>query len=345
MNPLWNQRAVDGLFQNLAAGSFRPAGLQEIATFFGLLALIGLALWWSSRVVSDRLQRRRREHSRNLTSNAVEQLGLAPSDARLAAALAETLEAPLHEGHTVLTKEVVFRATRRSLVAQKPLAAHALTAFRARLGFPARGAGLILDTSAEIPAGALLHCIDQPTSLQVVRVESAGFWVEARGTMPAQGREFVAALHRSEGYYLLTTTVLQDRAGVFLLQHCPNLIRRQRRQDFRYSIRVPVSIDRRPTETMNLSAGGVCLRGPVSVYEEGDTVQLRFPSLLSDDTSIQARVVTSDAAVVRLVFAEGQTGRCDTLLRNCIRAVRERDLELARDAPAVCLTTGSGDSR
>ena len=326
MNHFWNQRAVDGLFQNLAAGSFRPASMLEVGWFVGLVVIVTVAVWWSGRVIRHRSLGRRREISRVLTGGAMRQLGLAPSDIRLAEALAETLREPEHNGHNVLLRESVFRATRRALLLEKPRAAFALTAFSARLGFPPRRAGLLLENSAEIPPGSLLRSTDGH-GFRVVRTEPAGIWVAPLSPTPPPGRVFSVELHRPEGLYRLSTTIKQSDQALCLLQHCPRLERQQRRRHFRYAIRYPIVIDGRPAQTRDLSAGGVCLSGGRGGYETGQSVRLQFPGWLPDDVGLSAVIVAFEKDNTRLAFGPGQTGRCDLLLRHCIRAVRARDAE------------------
>ncbi len=332
MNTFWNQQAVDGLFQNLAAGSFRPAGPREVALLLGLVVVVLVALAWSSWLVRTRIAARRRATSARLKGVATARHRLLPSDAPLVEALAGTLADPESLGHRVLLNEPTFRASRRLLLDRRPHTGFALTAFSTRLAFPPRRPGLLLENSAEIPIGTVLLSAGGDFRLVVSRIDESGVWsVAAEGHAPPSGRALVLTLHRPEGLYLFRSAVKFVEHGTCLLQHAAVLERQQRRRHFRHELRIPMQIDRAATHTLDVSAGGLRARALGNEPSADQVVALSFPSLPELPRSLRGTIVSADGGGVRIAFLPGQTGACDAFLRHCLAALREQDRE-ERDA-------------
>lgn len=361
MNPLWNQKAVDGLFSKLS-GSFRPPDTAEILAGLLGLALLAFLVWLSARLVQRRALLRQIEISRRLLAHHSKELDLAPSERALAADLIAELEQPDLTGHQVLSRPEVFRRARRLLLSEHPEQSQRLTAFSTRLPFTHREAGLLLENSAEIPAGTLLWPVssdvatsataradsafqtpdeaaltsdqeDDPAPLfRTTRTDHSGVWVFPLARVPSLGQRLKVALRRPEGLYIFETAALLQQDALFLLEHSANLKRIQRRQDFRYAVAEAVDVAGWHTSTLDIGGGGLRVRELPQALAIGSPISIRFPGL-PGLPPLPARLVSRDGLSARLAFTDLRPGVRDSLIRALLVQDRKHRKRLREEEP------------
>jgi TM2 domain-containing membrane protein YozV len=363
MQPYWNQDRVDEFVRNVAGGFQPPSPLELAAQLLGLIGVI-LVFVLLYRQLHLRNRRRREQYSANRFIELAQGLRLSHSDRDLVRRLAEYLDYPREELHTLLRDRTIFEKAAARLVAtewnEADDLARPLTALAVRLGWKERDSGHIVRSTGDLPPGTELYDSEGRPLFQILEVHPAHLDALILQDLPAhwrKRRELELNFRRREGFYTMRTTIIATESAAGLagtravLSHHPGrVVRRQNRAYFRRDIRLPARLDSQPAHTLNLSGGGVLLElaGPPAAgleHQPGDRVNVRIDLKPRDFIRCAARVIAvrADGRILHLQFVDLQEAGRERLIHMLFDEDR-RDARLSHSAPLwplVCSLPGA----
>ncbi|TVR69552.1 MAG: PilZ domain-containing protein [Spirochaetaceae bacterium] len=262
--------------------------LLEIVVFF-LIVLVALVLWIGVSLHRARLEKRNRDsQAEAYYRQLLESRGLSESEKELVHSMAEYIRNP-RERYLILQDQRMFNQVATTILENdSSLSRASISALRMSLGFTGAPTGQGPHATAELPSGAIVQL--QRGSHEAVRAtvhrhEKSSFRVKLDpGDHRFLAGQPVRISFRNEaGIFYFHSTVFGQTGEELELSHSEGGSRLQRRQHFRRTFLLPVTVSPRhdpegsiKSEFRELGGNGATVLNPERRFTAEEEVELTF---------------------------------------------------------------------